>query len=288
MKTDQLTYLLQQPAAVGKFETAALDAILKKHPYFQAARAIQLKGLKAQESFSYNDALKQAAAYTSNRTMLFDFITSPVFASHDIADQINHQTERIHNIELIDAEEVTASEPLALEHQLKSELQKAEAILDPALFEKKKQPLAPQEQQQVEDSLGVNAPLDFTKEDRHSFGEWLSLTQAKPIDRSVEWAPTKADPKTKRFELIDKFLEERPKLAPTPSKEKAPNLAKPFTKGPDALMTETLAKVYLQQKNYKKAIQAYRILSLKNPEKSGFFADQIRAIELLLDQNKEK
>jgi hypothetical protein len=43
-------------------------------------------------------------------------------------------------------------------------------------------------------------------------------------------------------------------------------------------MTETLAKVYLQQNNYQKALQAYKILSLKYPEKSGFFADQIRAI----------
>ena len=44
-------------------------------------------------------------------------------------------------------------------------------------------------------------------------------------------------------------------------------------------MTETLAKVYLAQNNYKKAIQAYRILSLKYPEKSGFFADRISAIK---------
>ena len=50
-------------------------------------------------------------------------------------------------------------------------------------------------------------------------------------------------------------------------------------------MTESLAKVYLQQKNYKKAIQAYKILSLKNPEKSGFFADQIRAIKKIMAQN---
>ena len=46
-------------------------------------------------------------------------------------------------------------------------------------------------------------------------------------------------------------------------------------------MTETLARVYLQQKNYKKALQAYHILILNYPEKSGFFADQIRAIKKL-------
>jgi hypothetical protein len=46
-------------------------------------------------------------------------------------------------------------------------------------------------------------------------------------------------------------------------------------------MTETLARVYLAQKKYKKAMQAYKILILKNPEKSSFFADQIRAIKKL-------
>jgi len=50
-------------------------------------------------------------------------------------------------------------------------------------------------------------------------------------------------------------------------------------------MTETLAKVYLEQKKYRKAIQAFKILSLKYPEKSGFFADQIRAVKML--QKKE-
>lgn len=46
-------------------------------------------------------------------------------------------------------------------------------------------------------------------------------------------------------------------------------------------MTETLAKVYLEQNKYENAIQAYRILSLKYPEKSGFFANQIKRIQIL-------
>ena len=43
-------------------------------------------------------------------------------------------------------------------------------------------------------------------------------------------------------------------------------------------MTETLANVYLQQRNFKKAIQAYKILILKS-EKSSFFTDSNWAIE---------
>ena len=39
-------------------------------------------------------------------------------------------------------------------------------------------------------------------------------------------------------------------------------------------MTETLARIYLEQKKYDNAIKAYQILILKYPEKSGFFADR--------------
>ena len=46
----------------------------------------------------------------------------------------------------------------------------------------------------------------------------------------------------------------------------------------DELMTETLAKVLVKQKKYKKAILAYKILSLKYPEKNVFFAGQIKKI----------
>ena len=45
------------------------------------------------------------------------------------------------------------------------------------------------------------------------------------------------------------------------------------------MMTETLAKVYLEQGHYDKAITAFEILSLKYPQKSGLFADQIKAIK---------
>jgi hypothetical protein len=52
-----------------------------------------------------------------------------------------------------------------------------------------------------------------------------------------------------------------------------------------ALMTETLARVYLEQRKYQKAIQAYEILILKYPEKSSFFADRISEIKNLQQNN---
>ena len=64
------------------------------------------------------------------------------------------------------------------------------------------------------------------------------------------------------------------------------NLAEKPILESDSLMTETLARIYLEQKNYEKALQSYKILSLKYPEKSSLFADQIKAIKKLQEKNK--
>jgi len=44
-------------------------------------------------------------------------------------------------------------------------------------------------------------------------------------------------------------------------------------------MTETLAKVYVRQEKYKEALKAYKILSLKYPEKISLFANQIKELK---------
>ena len=64
------------------------------------------------------------------------------------------------------------------------------------------------------------------------------------------------------------------------------NIAEQRTEEPEHLMTETLARIYVEQKNYERAIQSYTILSLKYPEKSGLFADHIKAIQQLQEKNK--
>jgi hypothetical protein len=216
------------------------------------------------------------------------------------------------------SENVSEEVSLEIDKQIKAEIRKAEAILDPKLFERKdlaqipvtapvtvevpakttdseihsEEKSNPQPDQfeteiPTPDTLKVDDPLPFTQKDTHSFSEWLKLTQATPIlrpEKEEKTGESANDEKSRKFELIEKFIQDRPKMKPKEIASKNINLAKPYTQSSDTLMTETLAKVYLQQKNYKKAIQAYKILILKNPEKSGFFADQIRAIQKLIKE----
>ena len=303
LNTKNYTDLLSKPQNIDKEAMDQLAVIIEKYPYFQSARALQLKALKAQNSFLYNDALKTTAAYTTDRDILFEFITSETFSQNEISQIIQQHDPEIHDIEVV-SENVSEQTAIELDNQMKAEIKKAEAILNPDLFERKfgsVEKLATSttsseiEKNKAQETLELDKPLNFTKNDTHSFSEWLKLTQAKPIDRSKsqekkdnsfsEEKKEKTTPshQDRKFKMIDKFIQERPKIKPAQQQSTKENLAKPYTQAPDALMTETLAKVYLQQKNYKKAIQAYKILILKNPEKSGFFADQIRAIEKIID-----
>ncbi len=300
MNIENYTYLLANPQKITAEDVSSLEIIIQKYPYFQSARALQLKGLKNQDSFLYNDALKLAAAHTTDRDILFEYITSEKFVQNEISQTILQHDASVEEITVV-AEDVSEQISLEIDRQLKAEMQKAEDILNPELFQRKVASvsnLIAEKEDNIEEILQPNKPLEFTKNDTHSFSEWLKLTKAKPIDRSEEIlkeepeSSIKADEKERKFELIDKFIQERPRIVPSEEsstakkKEEPKNLAAPFTQTPESLMTETLAKVYLQQKNYKKAIQAYKILILKNPEKSGFFADQIRAIEKLINSEQ--
>jgi hypothetical protein len=48
---------------------------------------------------------------------------------------------------------------------------------------------------------------------------------------------------------------------------------------PEALVTETLARVYLDQGNFNGALRIYEKLQLKNPLKSAYFANLIEKIK---------
>ncbi len=287
MTAKELTYLFENSASISSEDTLRLESVLQKYPYFQAVHAIHLKGLYTQNSLNYNSALKKTAAYTLDRSVLFEFITSRDFTQDKVALQIKKQEENLRNITVFEPQEVFGSRSILIDDAIKMKKNESERVMDPELFERPATKTSEEEFQKEissEEIPEAGSPLDFNSSETHSFSEWLAITRAKPIERENEDSQSISDSKSRKFELIDHFISKSPKIKPN-TQSTSNNLAADRGVPPEALMTETLARVYLEQKNYKKAMQAYKILILKNPEKSGFFADQIRAIKKLQENN---
>ena len=199
-----LIKILKNPHKISESEAVFIDELVKEFPYFQAARAIQLKNHKNLESFQFEKILNKSAVYTSDRRILFDFVEQNFLANNTSTKNLNNQKV-------------------------------------------------------------------FEKSESKTFVNWLEQVNLIPIDRSNESI------------IIDKFISKKPKL-------RAKYIEEPIAIQDDnesleinkeSLVTETLARLYVEQENYEKAIQTYKILILKFPEKNSYFASAIKKIKKL-------
>jgi hypothetical protein len=137
-----------------------------------------------------------------------------------------------------------------------------------------------EEQPELEASISEDSNISFT--------DWLKrvnheekLEKNEKTEENHSKAPTP-------FDLIDKFIKEEPKIARPKAEFYSPvNMAKQSVADDITFVSETLAKIYVLQGNYTKAIQAYENLRLKYPEKRLYFASQIKNLRKLINQQKQ-
>lgn len=321
MNAQQYIQWLNNPYKLTAENTVALKNIISEYPYLQSARALYLKALNQQRSFLYNSELKKTAAYTTDRDVLFDYIVSEDFIAYkplqieevDVVDEnyiefkkpeptLDETIEKrvLDTLVYIENQDKETELIQKIDQISKSKIEANKLEKESALIEEQQvaEEIPSEEIHQLEENLEVGKPLDFSENDKFSFTEWLKLTSAQPIQReTIEISNENIEPeekiiveetipvKQKQMDLIDRFIETNPKI--TPSKSAVVpvinmdrlNEEEPF------YMTETLARIYLEQKKYQKAIQAYEILILKYPEKSSLFANRIFDIKKLQEFN---
>jgi len=267
--------LMGSPTEIGAEHLAELEEITRDFPAFSGARMLYLGGLKNSGSYKFNAQLKTTAAHVHQRTSLFRFIVETLEGRKSSTEAINPIPEPT------DTQNIPADAPPPATPQESVEI----AEEKPREAEKKTE--------NSNDLPPLGSPLQFSRQEMHSFSEWLSIIDVAPVERTEERERESTKELTRRMEqipdeetsqdsIIARFLEAQPRIQPIDRNQPldtgwTPDMAQPSNQ----LMTETLARVYEEQGLYEKAITAYEILILKYPEKSSFFADRIRELKIL-------
>lgn len=283
MNTIELHNLLHHPEKMDPEKTVQLEEIAREFPYFQSIKVLVLKGLYTQKSFRYNSELKKTAAYTTDRDVLFDFIVSDQFVGYKPLDLALPQEQDPIEPKVTATAASPKTTPLVaslLKTIVQTEVEDLEVPTSVP-------PIAATDiVEELEEKLEIGKPLSFGSDEKYSFQEWLQLAKTGPITREESPKEQINDAeKQKKQELINKFIKSNPKIVAVKNSVITPANIEVSNQDNSYIMTETLAKIYLEQKKYQKAIQAYEILILKYPEKSSFFADQILDIKSLQQYN---
>ncbi|WP_312420555.1 hypothetical protein [Epilithonimonas sp.] len=101
----------------------------------------------------------------------------------------------------------------------------------------------------------------------NTWQSWLKIDRPKAEEKTAK----------AKEKIIDNFIENNPRISQL--KEESSFIIKEKKDDISHLMTETLARLYAEQKLYSKAIKAYEILSEKHPHKKDYFKEKIEEIK---------
>lgn len=251
-----------------------LKEIIKNFPYFQAAHILFARSLNQSNNILFSEALKNAALYSGNRKLLFELINNhdKIKITLPIDDKAVEQTTKtepdfIAELETIVSNDIEITTPIEI-HQEAIELTQDETEIEPAISIQP-DPLPP--------------AIHFSEE-KDSFLGWLNKLNKNPEKNELVSSQFPISPKIEKEHvdnLVDRFIQTDPRIS-KPSKAEffSPiQMAKKSVEDNDMIVSETLARIHIDQGNTEKAIHIFRKLSLLYPDKSTYFAALILKLE---------
>ncbi len=234
-----------------------LRELMDEYPYFQSIRLLYIKGLYLLRDASFGEELRRAALLVPDRKVLFNQIEGEYYILRPVVRKAKRQVAD--ESASVDRTQVLID---AFLNGLPPELEEETPLL----------PI---------DDGGLSA--DYTAYILRE--EELTDEEENAVD---DLTPMKGQ------HLIDDFIKKSDNNTPVEVKEEPlPVVEQEMEKLPeidedDGYFTETLAKIYIKQQRYGKALEIIRRLSLKYPKKNAYFADQIRFLEKLVQNYNDK
>ena len=242
----EMLELIQHPERMDRDTLYELRSQVALYPYHQTLRLLMLQNLYLLHDPSFDEELRRAAIYVTDRRVLFNMVEAAHYQLRKVTTPPTGSGNR--TAELIDT------------------------FLDTIPQEEAK----PRKRRPTP----ADAAIDYVAYLLDTEGD-TAAQEPEPVPemRGQSLIDTFINADKGRFTLSDVPLpeEETPKVAEQPEEEVG-----------EEYFTETLARIYIKQGRYSKALEIIRRLSLQVPKKNAYFADQIRFLEKVIINNSKK
>jgi len=278
MNRQQFIDLLSHPENLDESVVAQLGPLLEQYPYCQSAQLLYTKGLHDGSDIRYNDQLKLAAAYATDRKALYHLVIQAGLAEKIEEVEQEMEENQVANLpEVAPPAESTPAEPTPAPQidisPLETEILR-QAVSASLTLEVSEDMVEEEGDDAILETAALKTPASPPK-NKHTLSNWMRVLNDEPVSIESEDHAPKPDKNV----LIERFIKQEPSIAPAKTAFFSPtHMAKMSLVEDENFVTETLAKIYAQQGNHKKAILAYQKLSLKFPEKSSYFAALIKEL----------
>ena len=246
----EITELINHPERMDRATLYELRSMLALHPYFQTARLLMLQNLYLLHDPAFDEELRRAAVYITDRKTIFQMIEA---AHYQLRQQLT-------------SSKTSSTSQTSPSGKPSRTIDLIDNFLDSI----------PKDEETGEKAKRKPTPADAAVD----YVAYLLATE----DESDDNQPA---PQMKGQDLIDNFLEqEKGRIMLDLPEEPSDDDHDHEEEGEEEYFTETLARIYIKQGRYQRALDIITRLSEHYPNKNAYFADQIRFLEKLIINSK--
>lgn len=279
MNKTEFIALLKQPQLISDTDWAVVKELTQRYPYASTLQMLYAQVLATKNDVRTDGSIKQAAIHAPDRKQFYSLIEKArqTESISDKAAAIVPLQELATNEDIVQNDTITEVNEVPVEEVVDESVE----IINDAQLEQDRLML---ERQFI--TTAVDSTIQLEVEAKDDLPSRESLAKLKPLQPQIE-APKEDKPLSFSDFINDTSSPKKYKTVNIAPREKraffnAEKMAEASIIDREDFVTETLAKIYFRQGYYEKAIKSYEILSLNNPEKSTYFADQIKKIKQAL------